>query len=111
MDIYFISAVCNFGKYLEKVEVYPDMGDKPKSYTGHGRRIDKSKIGVVEDGLFKGGFQMFVLNQEDIQAARIAVREKVSEHVKNAYENAKQNKEALDKHDVEEELKIKSILD
>ena len=97
MDIYMLNAKCVFGQYMEVVERMPDMEEKGKCYVGFNRRIDKKKIGVIEEGNYQGSFILYLANPEEILEGRKQLHEKVVQYTAKKYEEALKNRDAAEK--------------
>lgn len=97
MDVYLLNAKCYGGEYMEKAERMPDMEEKPKCFTGYGKRIDKKKIGVIEEGNFNGSFIVYLTNPTDIPHVRERLHQIVCNYAKKEFEKAKANLDAAEK--------------
>jgi hypothetical protein len=70
MDIFIVKGKALDGKYSENVHHLEGMEEKPKSYVGLGRKISKAKIGVIEEGVYHGMFQIVLTDKSEIDNAR-----------------------------------------
>lgn len=111
MDLYFITG-STFGgahssaEYVETVHVLREVEEKPKCYTKHRTKINKSKIDTVEKRTFPGSYQMIVTDKEKINEARRQVKERVLRYNVNELRKYQEKIQALENHDFTEELEI-----
>ncbi|GAA4880307.1 hypothetical protein GCM10023310_70620 [Paenibacillus vulneris] len=108
MNIYIVSGRSMFGEYTEVVDVFEDMEEKPKSYVCVGTRIDKNKIGKVEESRFIGSYQIALVDSNEIAVARRTIKEKVRQYHQNEFDKTKIALDAIDRHSLNSDIKFRS---
>ncbi|MGG3890287.1 hypothetical protein [Metabacillus fastidiosus] len=105
MNIYLIKGRVDCQGYSEIVRVMENMEEKPKSFVGLGCRIDKSKIGRLEEGTFREQYQVYLTDKQEINAARKMIKEKIMAITKEKFERVKEELEHLNSHTLDSEIK------
>ena len=106
MIIYRVSTRAIFGEYIELVKVFNKMEEKPNSYIGHKKRIDKKKIGKIHEGSLRGSYYIDVLDEKEIPQAREQLKETIYPFIKKELENAQKQMDAYLKHDLDSEIEL-----
>lgn len=107
MDLYIVKGRVSFGEYLEVVEVFENMEEKPKSYVGYSRQFDKSKIGVLKEGMVKGSYQVLLINNEQISDARKSIKNMILEDKMNELEKLNKELSAIKQHSLDSNIKFR----
>ncbi|MGG1659439.1 hypothetical protein [Brevibacillus sp. NRS-1366] len=107
MIIYLVSGAVVIDEYQEKVVVLEDMEEKPKSYVGNGKRIDKNKIGLIEQGMHYDEYRIALLDKESIQDAREKIKKMVLKYHQGQLENYQKSVKAVINHDLTSEIKFR----
>jgi hypothetical protein len=110
VTLYLVKGRGTCDGYIESVRVLEDMEEKAKTFVGLGKRVDKSKIGkVVQEGTFYGSFEMYVLNQEDINVARKLIKDKVITYHTDIFTKTQQTLEKLSEHDLNSKIEFREF--
>lgn len=104
MIVYLVKGSVDRVGYNESVRVMDRMEEKPKSYVGMGCRIDKSKIGKLEEGMFRDQYQIYLIDENEIGAARKRIKEQVLKVTNKKFEEYKLSLENLNNHSLESDI-------
>ncbi|TCZ77673.1 hypothetical protein E0485_09310 [Paenibacillus albiflavus] len=108
MQIYMVSGRSRSGEYIEVVDVFGDIKEKPKYYVCAGKRIDKGMIGKVEETKFSGSYQIALLDSNEVAEARKTIKDKVKEYLQQKLEKTKAALEAVDQHSLDSDIKFRA---
>jgi hypothetical protein len=92
-------------QYLEKVVVY-EVEERKKTFTCAGRRFRKDDIGKVLQWMFTGSYCMYVLDESEINDARIKVAKAVFKYWQDQLTKAQNKFNAIKEWNVSREVKI-----
>jgi len=106
MDLYIVKGKAFAGVYSESVELLDGMEEKPKSFVGLGKKINKSKIDKIEMGLTYGSYQIILIDKEKINEARKLIKEEVYEYNMKNLKSYQESVEAINNHDFSKEIEI-----
>jgi hypothetical protein len=107
LKLYIVKGMLFYDKYDEVVEILDDMEEKQKCYVRNGKRINKNKIGVLEEGLFKGSYKIVLIDKNEVQNARKKIKEKIWQNKMKELETIQKEIQALENHHLESEIRFK----
>lgn len=105
--IYLVRGKGYYDEYREIIRIFENMNEKAKSYVGLGKRINKDKINKVQEGMFKGSFEIYLTNEAKINEARKIIKEKVIKYHRERYEDEKNTLDSLEKHSLDIDIKYR----
>lgn len=104
MKLFIVKASAGKDYYSERVEVLDGMEEKPKTYVGQGKKINKDKIGKIEAGIFYGSFNMVLTDEVLIQDAREKLKERVYQYNLKEYTKYQDTLNAIKNHSIDTDI-------
>lgn len=99
MKLYIVRAGAINNHYNDIVE-WLDVEEKNSTYNGANKRFKKSDIGKVLEGMTFGSYKMYLLNDEDIDKARIELNKAVIAYRKKMLDKFKLELETSEDFDI-----------
>ncbi|HDR7922209.1 MULTISPECIES: hypothetical protein [Bacillus cereus group] len=106
MDLYIVKGKSFVGEYIESVQLLEGMEEKPKSYIGLGKQINKTKINKLEEGLSYGSYRIILTDKEKIDEARRRIKDCVYKYNLKELNRRQEAIKAIDNHDFTKAIKI-----
>lgn len=100
MILYLVKGSATMGEYGDVVEVIGGLEEKPKSYVGQGRKINKDKINKLEEGMFYGSYNIHLIDKSLVEEARMRIRDRVLQYHQTIVEKHTKSVDSVKSFDI-----------